>query len=71
MYEFWFPVREQQRATLLLVSFNRGDLDRRRVRDRSERRGDIDEHWIERGGKKVRPYFTRVVENYRAGESAR
>lgn len=71
MYEFWFPPKEQEGATLLLVSFDRGDLDRRRVRDRSERQGEIVESWIERGGKKVRPYFTRVVENYRPGESDR
>ncbi len=71
MYEYWFPPREQTGATLLLVSFNKGDLDRRRVRDRTERRGEIEEHWIERDGKRVRPYFTRVVENYRPGESAR
>lgn len=68
MYEFWFPPKEQEGATLLLVSFDRGDLDRRRVRDRSERQGEIVESWIERGGKKVRPYFTRVVENYRPGK---
>ena len=71
MYEYWFPAREQRGATLLLVSFDRGDLDRRRVRDRSERQGEIEESWIERGGKKVRPYFTRVVENYRPGEAER
>ena len=68
MYEYWFPLREQKGATLLLVSFNKGDLDRRRVRDRTERRGEIEEHWIERAGKKVRPFYTRVVENYSPGE---
>ena len=71
MYEFWFPPREQEGSTLLLVSFDRGDLDRRRVRDRCAPLGEIEEHWIERGGRKVCPYFTRVAENYRADEPLR
>ncbi|MEO7318616.1 MAG: glycosyltransferase family 39 protein, partial [Chthoniobacteraceae bacterium] len=71
MYEYWFPAKEQAGATLLLVSFNRGDLDRRRVKGRTERSGAIEERWVERGGRKVRPYFTRVVENYRPGEEPR
>jgi hypothetical protein len=71
MYEFWFPPLAQQGATLLLVSFNRGDLDRRRVRDRCAPLGEIEEHWIERNGMKVRNYFTRVAENYKPGRIAR
>ena len=71
MYEFWFPPRDLEGATLLLVSFTRSDLDRRRIRERAGRVGEIEEHWVERGGRKVRPYFTRVVENYRAAEAAR
>ena len=66
MYEFWFPPREQTGATLLLASFNRGDLDRRRVRERCGPLGEIEEHSIERGGRKVRTIYTRVAENYRA-----
>ena len=71
MYEFWFPPADQHGATLLLVSFDRGDLDRRRVSDRCAPLGEIEEHWIERGGKKIRPYFTRVAENYRPTEPPR
>ena len=70
MYEFWFPPRELAGATLLLVSFDRSDLDRSRVRARSGRLGDIEEYWVERRGKKIRPYFTRVLKNYRLDESA-
>lgn len=69
MYEFWFPPAELEGATLLLVSFDRGDLDRRRVRDRCAPLGEIEEHWIDRGGKKVRRYYTRVAENYRPNGS--
>lgn len=71
MYEFWFPPREQYGATLLLVSFDRGDLDRRRVLDRCAPLGEIEEHQVERHGKKVRSYFTRVAENYQPGRSAK
>ena len=66
MYEFWFPPREQEGATLLLASFDRGDLERRRVRERCDPLGEIEEHSIERGGRKVRTIYTRVAENYRA-----
>ena len=71
MYEFWFPPRELAGATLLLVSFDRSDLDRSRVRRRAGRLGGIEEYWVERRGKKIRPYFTRVLKNYRPDESAR
>ena len=71
MYEFWFPPAAQEGATLLLVSFDRGDLDRRRVRARCAPLGAIEEHWIERDGKKVRRYFTRVAENYRPAQTPR
>ena len=66
MYEFWFPPEAQRGATLLLASFNRGDLDRRRVRERCKRLGEIEEHSIERGGKTVRTIYTRVAQDYRA-----
>ncbi len=71
MYEFWFPPAEQIGATLLLVSFDRSDLDRNRVREKCGRLGKIEEQWIERGGKKVRPFFMRVAENYRGDKAAR
>ncbi len=65
MYEFWFPPRDQEGATLLLVSFDRSVLNRHRVRDHFTSVGEIEEQWVERGGKKIRPYFTRVGESYR------
>ena len=71
MYEFWFPASEQKGSTVLLVSFEQHDLNRRHVRDRCAPLGEIEEHWILRGGKKVRPYFTRIGENYRPGETDR
>ncbi len=65
MYEFWFPPREQQGATLLLASFDRGDLDRRRVRESCTGLGEIEEHSIERNGRKVRAFYTRIAGDYR------
>lgn len=64
MYEFWFPLREQRGATLLLVTFNRDQLDRPIVRERCATLGNVEDHWIERGGRKIRRYFTRVAEDY-------
>ena len=65
MYEFWFSPAELSGATLLLVSFERTDLDRRRIRKRSGGQGEIIEHTLERHGKKLRPFYTRVVTDYR------
>ncbi|HZJ15011.1 MAG TPA: glycosyltransferase family 39 protein [Chthoniobacteraceae bacterium] len=64
MYEFWFPSKEQWGATLLLVSFQRHDLDAGRVRARCAPLGPIEEHWLERDGRRIRQYYTRVAENY-------
>ncbi len=65
MYGFWFPPREQAGATLLLVSFNKGDLHKRQIREHCARVGPIEEHWLERDGKKIRPYYTAVARAYR------
>ena len=67
MYKFWFPAKDQDGATLLLVSFDREDLDRRLIHKRSGLLGPIEEHWLRRGGKDIRPYYTRVVSEYRPG----
>jgi dolichol-phosphate mannosyltransferase len=64
MYEFWFPPMEQYGATLLLVSFQRHDLDAGRVQTRCAPLGPIEEHWLERDGRRIRQYYTRVAENY-------
>jgi len=64
MFEFWFPPEKQRGATLLLVSFQRHDLDAGRVRARCAPLGPIEEHWLERDGRRIRQYYTRVAENY-------
>jgi dolichol-phosphate mannosyltransferase len=70
MYEFWFPPRDYQGATLLLASFDRKRLDTPDVRNRCAPLGDIEQHWVERNGRTIRPYFTRVAENYRPRETS-
>jgi dolichol-phosphate mannosyltransferase len=64
MYEFWFPPMEHYGATLLLVSFQRHDLDAGRVQARCAPLEPIEEHWLERDGRRIRRYYTRVAENY-------
>lgn len=71
MYEFWFPPREQQGATLLLVGFERRRLDSLDVRKQCAPLGVIEEHWVERNGRRICSYFTRVAENYRPRETQR
>jgi len=64
MYEFWFPAKEQDDATLLLVSFEEKSLASRRIRKHCEKLGPITESWIIRGGVKIRPYYTRIAYHY-------
>ena len=64
MYKFWFPVEEARGATLLLVSFVRGDLDRRLIHERCAMLGPIEENWLARGGKVIRPFYTRLATDY-------
>ena len=60
MYSYWFPVREQEGATLLLVSFNKKDLNSHRVRLHCQPLGPVETDWIRVKGKPVRPYYTQV-----------
>ena len=64
MYAYWFPPREQDGATLLLVSFRRDELKSKAVHRRSESLGPIEEQSLQFKGCPVRPYYTRVAYNY-------
>ncbi len=68
MFEYWFPIKDQIGATLLLVSIDRHDLDSRRVRDRTASLAPIEEHWLARGGRRIIPYYTRVATGYRSAD---
>ena len=65
MYAYWFPVREQEDATLLLVSFDRKDLNSIRARMHCRPLGPVETAWIQVNGQPVRPYFTQVGYHFR------
>ena len=64
MYAYWFPAREQEGATLLLVSFDRDDLGSLQPRRHCRPLGPVQEAWVRVRGEAVRPFYTRVGYNY-------
>ena len=64
MYAYWFPPREQDGATLLLVSFRRNELKTGTIHRRCESLGPIEEHFVQVNGCRVRAYYTRVAVHY-------
>lgn len=70
MYAFWFPPASEDGATLLLVAFEKRELDTPRIARHSVAQGPIDEHLLQVDGKPVRPYYTRVVSGYHSERSA-
>ncbi len=65
MYAYWFPVKEQDGATLLLVSFDPKDLDSVRARRHCRPLGPVQTAWLQVNGKRVRPYYTQVGYQFR------
>ena len=68
MFEFWTPPASLQGATLLLVSFQRQDLDREAIRRRCLALGPITEHHLSRNGKPIRSYFTSIASGYQTAK---
>jgi len=66
MYKYWFPAAGQEGATLLLVSFKKSDLEEEEIPKQSDPAGPVEEHWLKRDGKIIRPYYIQVVSNYRS-----
>jgi dolichol-phosphate mannosyltransferase len=64
MYERWAPAAAQQGKTLLLVGWERGDVDGPAMHAHSERLGPIMEGVLTRDGTLVRHYYYRVAYNY-------
>ena len=60
MYAYWFPVKELEGATLLLVSFEKSDPNSNRVRAHCPELGPVKEGWLQVSGKPVRRYYTQV-----------
>ncbi len=64
MYRFWRPEKFEEGATLLLVSFEEVTIDDSSIEERTASLGPIETHWIERDGKRVRPYYLREAKGY-------
>ena len=65
MFRFWSPSSAHTGATLLLVAFNRTDIERRSIAKQTTSAGPVEEIWLERSGKKILPIYLRVVSGYR------
>jgi len=66
MYEQWFPPAAEHGRTLLLVAWNRGDLEAPGLSAYVERLGPIGAGVLTRGPDTIRPYYYRLAYGYRA-----
>ena len=65
MYRFWTPSIQAAGDTLLLVALKKSDLDKQEIAKQSTPSGPVEEFWLERNGKRICPYYTQIVSNYR------
>ena len=65
MYEYWFPVDQQDNKTLLLIGRNRADLASENVLSRVKQAQEIKEIKIHKNGQLIGLYYYRVVKGYR------
>lgn len=70
MYEYWFPIKEQDNKNLLLVSRDTANLTSNLVRSRVRRIGDIKEITLWKNGKQVGHYYYCLAPGYRSGSQA-
>ncbi len=66
MYEYWFPIKEQDNKNLLLVSRDMANLTSDLVRSRISHAGDIKEITLWKNGKQVGRYYYCLVKGYRS-----
>ncbi len=66
MYEYWFPIKEQDNKNLLLVSRDTANLTSDLVRSRVRRAGDIKEIMLWKNGKQVGRYYYCLAKGYRS-----
>jgi dolichol-phosphate mannosyltransferase len=66
MYGLWVPPGPQQHKNLLLVAFDRGDLESAAVASRVARLGPIEDDELTRRGKPVRHYYYRLAYDYQS-----
>lgn len=65
MYERWFPPAAERGRTLLLVAWDRGDLEAGRLQSSVEGLEPITEGSVTRDGEVVRHYYYRLAYGYR------
>lgn len=70
MYEYWFPPKAQDGAALLLVSFERHRLVNPRIQASSRAQGEIQTHWLQWRGRRIRLYYTLKVLDYHSLDRA-
>jgi dolichol-phosphate mannosyltransferase len=66
MYERWFPAKQQEGRTLLLVAWDPDDLAATRLEPHAESVEPLRRGALMREGRVVRPFYYRVVHGYRA-----
>ena len=66
MYEYWSPPASLDGANLLLVSFGRSALAHAAIDEHGHPQGKIQKHWLVHQGKKLLPYYTLPLLDYRA-----
>lgn len=65
MYEQWFPVKQQEGRTLLLVGWNAQDLSAPQIESHVARLDPVQEAELVRDGRFIRHYYFRVAYGYR------
>jgi dolichol-phosphate mannosyltransferase len=65
MYERWFPVERQTGRTMLLLSWDAGDLEAAHLQSHVSGLEPLQEGTLIRDGRVVRRYYYRVVHGYR------
>ena len=70
MYEYWFPVKEQDNKNLLLVSRDVANLTSGPVRSRVRQIGDIKEITLWKNSKQTGRYYYCLAKGYRSDSQA-
>lgn len=70
MYEYWFPIKDQQNKNLLLVSRDAANLTSDLVRSRVRQLGDIEEVALWKNGKQVGRYYYCLAKGYHSDSRA-
>lgn len=66
MYEYWFPIGEQNNKTMLLVSRGIDNMTSDSVRSRVRQIGDVKEITLSKNGKPAGRYYYSLVKGYQS-----